>query len=691
MANKDNANLLNQMLKQGLAAPIFVLVILSMITIPLPPVVLDILFTSNIIISLLVLMICIYAKRPLDFSIFPTVILFATLLRLGLNVASTRVILIHGQNGAFAAGHVIESFGQFVIGGNYAVGLVVFLILVIINFIVITKGAERVSEVNARFTLDSLPGKQMAIDADLNSGFIDQETAGERRKELAIEAEFHGSMDGASKFVKGDAIAGIAILLINLLGGFSIGILQHNLSMSQALQYYITLSIGDGLAAQIPSLILSTATAVIITRVSHLDNLMGLLSEQMFSNPKVLGIVAVLMGCIGMIPGMPNAVFLTLASITGISAYMINKKANAAEALTQEPVIATPSQQTAEVTLHDIKQPKRIALEIGYRLINMITPEEKSELLQQLRGIRKELSQHLGFLIHPIQISDSADINPNEYNIKIKGTTIAEGEVMADLLLALDIGETKEKVHGIETKDPTFGLDAVWIRKDQETAAEKNGYNVVDSSTVVATHIRQTLIENADMILGYNDVHLLIEEMKLKYPKLIDEFLPKHLSVSDILRLLRNLLKEQVPIIDLLTICETLAEYAPGGMGVEELTQIVRKSLKHLIIENIIGKANAIEVFTLEPQLESILQQGTQQEQFSIEPNLAQKLYKNLMVHTQNRLSHGTYAIMLTSPKLRPHLANFILAHIKDLHILAYDEIPPNFNISVIEQVAAGN
>lgn len=689
MPKKNKENILNRLMREGLAAPIFVLIILSMITIPLPPIVLDIFFTSNIILSLIVLMICLYARRPLDFSIFPTVILFATLLRLGLNVASTRVILIHGQNGGFAAGHVIESFGKFVIGGNYAVGLVVFMILVIINFIVITKGAERVSEVNARFTLDSLPGKQMAIDADLNSGFIDQEKAGERRKELAIEAEFHGSMDGASKFVKGDAIAGIAILLINLIGGFAIGILQHNLSLQQALQYYITLSIGDGLAAQIPSLILSTATAVIITRVSHLDNLMGLVSEQMFSNTKVLAIVAGVMTCIGVIPGMPNGVFLTLAIITGSIAYFTHKNKAKGENLVEKQEVIKTKEKPAEVTIHDIKQPKTISLEIGYRLINLITPEESSELLQQLRGIRKELSKHLGFLVHPINITDNIDIEPNQYCIKLRGNTITQGVVMADLLLALDVEQTTQKISGINTTDPTFGLDAVWIRSDQQQQAESYGYNVVDSSTVVATHVRQTLLENADELLSYNDVYILIEEIKLQYPKLIDEFVPKHLNISDILRILRNLLKEQVPITNFLTICETLAEYSPSGMNNNDLTQVVRKSMSKSIVENIVGSAQSIEVFTLDPELESILQQGLSQQQFTIEPTLAQKIHQSLATHTQAQLAIGKIAVLLTSPLLRSHIANFMLNHIQDLHILSYDEIPPYFNISIKDQISA--
>lgn len=673
-------------LRQGAGAPVLVLVILAMITVPLPPPVLDVLFTFNIMLSILVLMICIYARRPLDFSIFPTVILFATLLRLGLNVASTRIILIHGSSGPSAAGHVIESFGQFVIGDNYVVGMVVFTVLVIINFIVITKGAERVSEVNARFTLDSLPGKQMAIDADLNAGFIDQHGAALRRREIAIESEFHGSMDGASKFVKGDAMAGIAILLVNLIGGFAIGVLQHNLSLSDALKFYTSLSIGDGLAAQIPSLILSTATAVIITRVNHSDNLIGLVSEQMFSNPKVLFIAAGVMTCIGVIPGMPNVVFLSLAFIAGSYAFLLHKKQMKKLKLEK----ATPNvkqQRKSEISAEDIKQPSTISLEIGYRLINLITPQEKSELLAQIRGIRKELSQSMGFLIQPLYIADNMEITPNQYMIKIRGNTVADGEVMADLLLALNVSGNLKKIPGISTKDPTFGIDAIWIRPNQKKEAEEAGYSVVDSSTVVATHLRQIIIDHANLLLGHNDVHILIEGMKQKFPRLVDEFYPKHLSLSDILRIFRNLLAEKVSLRNLTTICETLAEYAPKELNTFDLTQMVRKSLGGIILQNIIGSSKSVEVFTLEPELESILQQGLQQNHFTIEPKLAQKIYQSLHQKTKKQIANGDSAILLTSPRLRSHLANFILSHISDLHILSYDEIPANINISVKEQI----
>jgi flagellar biosynthesis protein FlhA len=686
-ANKKTSSVILELLKQGAGAPVFVLVILAMLTVPLPPAVLDVLFTFNIMLSLLVLMICIYARRPLDFSIFPTVILFATLLRLGLNVASTRVILIHGHSGPGSAGHVIESFGQFVIGGNYVVGMVVFTVLVIINFIVITKGAERVSEVNARFTLDSLPGKQMAIDADLNSGFIDQAGAALRRREIAIEAEFHGSMDGASKFVKGDAVAGIAILMVNLIGGFAIGILQHGLSLSDALKFYTSLSIGDGLAAQIPSLILATATAVIITRVNHSDNLLSLVSEQMFSNPKILFVASGVMTCIGVIPGMPNVVFLSLAAIAGGFAYSLRKKQLKKQKIDSTSTPGIKTQKKLDITADDIKQPNTISLEIGYRLINLITPQDKSELLAQIRGIRKELSQSMGFLIQPLYIADNMDIKPNQYQIKIKGNTVAEGEVMADLWLALNVNGSSTKIPGVETKDPAFGIDATWIRATQKQEAEDAGYSVVDSSTVVATHLRQTLIENAHMLLSHNDVYSLIETMKQKSPRLIDEFYPKHISLSEIMRIFKNLLAENVSLRNLTTICETMAEFAPKELSTSDLTQLIRKALGSAILQNIVGGSKTIEVFTLEPELESILQQGLQQNHFTIEPKLAQKIYQHLQEKTQNQVAQGEAAILLTSPRLRSHLASFILSHIKELHILSYDEIPANINISVKEQI----
>ena len=676
-------------LHKNLGIPILLLVILSMLTIPLPPVMLDVLFTFNIIMSLIVLMVCVHARRPLDFSIFPTVILISTLLRLGLNVASTRVILINGQQGPGAAGHVIESFGQFVIGGNYVVGVIVFAVLVIINFIVIIKGAERVSEVNARFTLDSLPGKQMAIDADLNAGFIDQNEAGERRQEIAAEAEFHGSMDGASKFIKGDAIAAIAILIVNLVGGFAIGMLQHGLSISEALRCYITLSLGDGLVAQIPSLMTSTATAVIITRVSRSYNLAHLVAEQMFSSPRVLGIVAVIIVCIGIIPGMPNTVFLLLAAITGSLAlhlYFSQKKAYIALKTTAENQVHKPQ---AEMNIHDIHPPKSIELEIGYRLINLVKDEEKSSLVVQVKGIRKTLSQHFGFLIPAIYLHDSMDLPANEYCIRIRGTAIASADVMADLLLALNGGDVTAEIPGIETHDPTFGMPAVWIRESQKEEAEEAGYSVVESSTVVATHLRQTLIENAGLLLGHRDVSTLVDELKLISSGLVDELVPKQITLSELLKILRNLLQEQVPVKDFVTICETLAEHAPAKLGTPLLTQQVRKALGNTIVQNIAGKASSLDVLTLEPELESILQQGLQQELFSIEPNLAEKIHNNLVNATQIQLEQGKPTLLLVSPTLRVHLAGLLLPHIKNLHVVAYDEIPGNYQISVIQQINA--
>ena len=684
------ATIVVRIAKQGLGVPIVLLILLSMLTVPLPPVMLDLLFTFNIVLSLTVLMVCIYARRPLDFSVFPTVILITTLLRLGLNVASTRVILIHGQEGPGAAGHVIESFGQFVIGDNYAVGLIVFIVLVIINFIVITKGAERVSEVNARFTLDSLPGKQMAIDADLNSGFIDQNEASLRRKEIAIEAEFHGSMDGASKFVKGDAIASIAILVVNLIGGLAVGILQHDLSLEQALQFYVTLSLGDGLVAQIPSIILSTATAIIITRVSHSDSLTGLVAEQMLADPKVLAIVAGIITCMGLIPGMPNVIFISIAAITAAFAFFIHKKQmNEEAAKIAESQTETSAHKNVDITLQDIQRPQAITLEIGYRLINLIRRQDECNLLNQIRGIRKELSQKLGFLIQTVHICDSMEIKPNQYCIKIRGTTTASGEIMADLLLALNTENNNNKLSGIPTKDPTFGLDAVWIRESQKNEAEKDGYSVVDSATVVATHLRQTLIESSNLLISHDDAHVLIEELKLKSPILVDEFYPKHLSLSDLLKIFRSLLSEQVSIKDITTICEALAEYSPKEQNTTELTQIVRKSLGRAILQSIVGDTRSIEVFTLEPQLESILLQGLQQDNFAIEPSLAQKIHFNLYQQVQEQIAQGNSAILLVSPLLRVHLSSFILPHVKELHILSYNEVPGNFDISIKQQITA--
>ena len=502
--------LMGDFARNGLGAPILVLVMLSMLVLPLPPIALDLLFTFNIALSLIVLLVVVYSHRPLDFAVFPSFILIATLLRLGLNVASTRVVLLEGHNGGDAAGKVIEAFGAFVIGGNYAVGLVVFSILIIINFVVVTKGAGRVSEVSARFTLDAMPGKQMAIDADLNAGVLTQDQAKERRAEISQEADFYGSMDGASKFVRGDAVAGILILLINIVGGLGVGTIQHGLPFSQAMEYYTLLTIGDGLVAQIPALLLSTATAIIVTKVNSSQDMGEQISFQVLNNTKALAITAGVIGLLGLIPGMPNFVFLTISGGIGYAAFHIYKKQLRAEAFVEpEPIVQAVSDEPKELTWDDVAPVDMIGLEVGYRLIPLVDKTQGGELMSRIKGVRKKLSQELGFLIPPVHIRDNLDLSPNMYRLTLMGVNIGEIEIHPDREMAINPGQVFGEVQGIATQDPAFGLDAIWIENNQKDQAQTYGYTVVDPGTVVATHLSQVIQTHAHELLGHEEVQQL--------------------------------------------------------------------------------------------------------------------------------------------------------------------------------------
>lgn len=683
-------------LKSGLGTPILILSLLGMITIPLPPLLLDIFFTFNIVFSLVVLMVTVYAKRVLDFAVFPTVILIATLFRLSLNIASTRVILLEGHNGGDAAGKVIEAFGAFVIGGNYAVGLIIFAILVIINFVVVTKGAGRVAEVSARFTLDSMPGKQMAIDADLNAGLITQEEAQERRKEITMEADFYGSMDGASKFVRGDAIAGIIILVINIVGGFAIGVGQHGLSFGEAVEIYTLLTIGDGLVAQIPALLLSTATAIIVTRVSSDKEDMGEQFEnQMFSSPQALGVTAGIVGAMGLIPGMPNFAFLSFAALAGMGAYLIHlnqQRKLAAENNLIEPDF-TEESKPAELDWDDVQNVDVLGLEVGYRLIPMVDQSQNGQLLERIRGVRRKVSQELGFLVSPVHIRDNLDLKPNQYRIMLMGVPSGEGEVMPDREMAINPGNVYGEVTGTPTKDPTFGLDAVWIDPADRDQAQALGYTVVDSSTVVATHVSQVIQDYAFELLGFDETQQLLDKLKATSPKLVDELIPDQLSLAVLVKVLQSLLEEKVSIRDMRTIVEAISEKVGQTRDPSQLIMHVRAALGRSIIQDIVGMNSELKVITLEPSLEQLLLQATQgapDGQLAIEPGLAERLHGTLKEESQKVEMDGQAPVLLVAPQIRAQLARLFKFSLPSLHILAYSEVPENRQISVVANVGNG-
>lgn len=680
---------------RGLGVPIAVLALLGMVTIPLPPVLLDLFFTFNIALSLVVLMVTLYAKRPLDFAIFPTIILLATLFRLALNIASTRVILLEGHQGGAAAGNVIEAFGEFVIGGNFAVGLVVFSILVIINFVVITKGAGRVAEVSARFTLDSMPGKQMAIDADLNAGLISQEEAQIRRHDITSEADFYGSMDGASKFVRGDAIAGIIILFINLIGGFAIGMGQHGLAFGEATEIYTILSLGDGLVAQIPALLLSTATAIIVTRVTGDKRDMGeQVQLQMFDNPRSLAMTAGIVGVFGIIPGMPNLAFLSFAAVAGGGAYLIYRRQQAAPEPDENLSESTPEDsKPPELSWDDVQELDVLGLEVGYRLIPMVDQSQNGQLLERVKGVRRKVSQELGFLVPPVHIRDNLDLKPNQYRIMLMGVTSGEGEVFPDKELAINPGQILGEVQGIKTTDPTFGLEAVWIDPNDRDQAQALGYTVVDASTVVATHISQLIQDYAFELLGHDETQKLLDKLKQVSPKLVDELIPDKLSLAVIVRVLQNLLLEKVSIRDMRTILETLTTRASMSQDPTDLTQFVRAALGRSIVQDILGKESELKVITLEPALEQLLLQATQgapEGQLAIEPGLAERLHGTLKEESQKIEMSGQSAVLLVAPQIRAQLARLFRYSLPTLHILAYSEVPENRQISVVANVGQG-
>ena len=674
-----------------LGIPALVLLIMAMFIVPLPPMLLDLLFTFNIITALIIVMITISMGRPMDFSAFPSVLLLATLLRLALNVASTRVVLVEGHNGTDAAGQVIESFGDFVISGNYFVGFIIFTILMIINFIVVTKGAGRVSEVIARFTLDAMPGKQMAIDADLNAGIINQDEARKRREEIGQEADFYGSMDGASKFVRGDAIAGLLILLINIIGGLIVGMVQHDLSFSDAGRIYVLLTIGDGLVAQIPSLFLSLATAIIVTRVTTNESMTDQAVTQL-ANPTALFISGAMIALIGLVPGMPRAVFLTLSiSTIGLGIFVHRQKVNSMDDEIKDEKQQKLSEDK-ELDWDDVEEVDVIGLEIGYGLIPLVNPETGGQLMPRVKGVRKKLTSELGYLIHPIRIRDALNIEPDSYNIILNGVVRGKGEVKVGKELAINPGGITEKIDGIPTKEPAFGLPAIWIDPNDRDNAKAIGYTVVDGATAVATHLNKILKDNSAELLSHNETQQILDRFKEKSPKLIEDLIPNKLSVSDITKVFKNLLKDSISLKDMRTILETLSDASAKTKDPDELTSIVRPKLGRLIVQELIDVNDTLPVMTLDPKLEQLLhnsQKDNNSLAITIEPKLAESIFNSIQTAVNKVEEEGNSAVLVVSPNLRLWLSKMMKNRVQDLVILSYTEIPDDQSIKVIYNIEA--
>ncbi|MDX9884925.1 flagellar biosynthesis protein FlhA [Thauera sp.] len=698
MAMNDTLNL-RQLLTPAnlrqLAAPVLIIVILSMMVLPLPVFLLDVFFTFNIAISVMVMLVAMYSKRPLDFSVFPTVLLMTTLLRLSLNVASTRVVLLEGHAGPDAAGKVIEAFGNFLVGGNTAVGLVVFVILTLINFVVITKGAGRIAEVSARFTLDAMPGKQMAIDADLNAGLIDEKEAKRRRKETAQESDFYGAMDGASKFVRGDAVAGIIILAINIIGGLFVGVMQHDMGVGEAAHTYTLLTIGDGLVAQIPSLIISVAAGLVVSRVGDEGDVGGMVINQVFSNPQVMVLTGAIIGVLGLIPGMPNLVFLLLAGTLGAMAWFRRKRIVEAEAAAAAPEVAAqaamPAQDNLEASWNDVSQVDVLGLEVGYRLIPMVDKGQDGELLKRIRGLRKKFAQEVGFLSAPVHIRDNLELKPNAYRIALKGVEVGGGEAYPGQFLAINPGRVSGPIAGRETTDPAFGLPAVWIDASMREQAHALGYTVVDASTVVATHLNHVILNHAAELLGRQETQALLDHVGKDSPKLVEDLVPKLLPIGTVQRVLQNLLEEGVNIRDMRSIIEGLAEHATRTQDPVQLTTRVREALGRAIMQGLFPGNAEVQVMALEPGLERILMQAMASggEGGAIEPGLADTLLRQTAQIAQRQEDIGLPPVLLVPSQLRMLLSRFLRRAVPALKVISNSEVPESRTIRVTAMVGA--
>jgi len=672
---------------KGMAGPILIILILGMMVLPLPAFMLDILFTFNIAISIMVLLVGVNSLKPLDFASFPAVLLLTTLLRLSLNVASARIVLLEGHTGPDAAGKVIEAFGHFLVGGNYAVGIVVFVILVVINFVVITKGAGRIAEVSARFTLDAMPGKQMAIDADLNAGLIGEDEARKRRLAVSQEADFFGSMDGASKFVRGDAVAGIFILVINILGGLVVGMVQHDLDFATAAKYYTLLTIGDGLVAQVPSLIISTAAGVIVSRVSTEQSIGQQLTLEVLSNPEVFGLTAFIIGLMGIIPGMPHVPFLFLAALLGAAAYRITsartKAAQEAAAVSNAPVTEAP--ESAEASWDDVTQVDVLGLEVGYRLIPLVDRNQDGELLRRIKGIRKKFAQEIGFLAPAIHIRDNLELRPSAYRIVLKGVEVGRGESFPGQFLAIDPGRVSGTLPGAVTRDPAFGLPAVWIESGLRDRAVSLGYTVVDAGTVVATHLNHVISQHASELLGRQEVQQLLDHLAKQFPKLVDELIPKLITLPVLQKVLQNLLAEGVHIRDMRSIVDTLTEHAGRTQNPSELTELVRGALGRAIVQQIFPGTADVQVIALDQHLQQLLTQavGNAPDTASIEPGLADTVLREAASAAARQEAQGVTPVLLVPASLRAMLYRFLRRTISNLSVLAHNEIPDQRTLKV--------
>ncbi len=675
-----------------LAGPILIIMILAMMVLPLPPFILDFLFTFNIAISIIVLMVSLYTRNALEFAVFPTILLITTLLRLSLNIASTRVVLLEGHTGPDAAGKVIEAFGHFLVGGNYAVGLVVFIILVVINFVVITKGAGRIAEVSARFTLDAMPGKQMAIDADLNAGLIGEDDARKRRAVISQEADFYGSMDGASKFVRGDAIAGILIMLITIVGGLVVGVLQHDMEMGAAAKNYTLLTIGDGLVGQIPALIISTAAGLVVSRVTTDEDLGEQVLSQLFNQPQVLVITASILGIMGLIPGMPNFVFLLIASILGAMAYWQGRTTKAQVTAPVAPEI--PAVEKTDASWDDVTPIDTLGLEVGYRLIPLVDKVQQGDLLKRINSIRRKFAQEIGFLPPVVHIRDNLELRPNAYRITLKGSVIGQGESYSGMYLAINPGRVTMQLPGTVTSDPAFGLPAVWIESTLREQAQMHGYTVVDASTVVTTHINHLIHIHAPELLGRQELQKLLDHLGTQFPKLIEDLVPKLLPLSTVQKVLHNLLEESVHIRDMRTIIDVLTEYAVHIQDANELTAVVRNALGRAIVEQYFPAGSELQVMSLHHELESILTQvmqtGSSQGSAGIEPGLADTLLKEARSAVQHQEKQGLPTVLLVPSAIRFLLSKFLRRALPQLSVLSHSEIPTSRKIK-ITSIIGGN
>ncbi|MEJ7687147.1 MAG: flagellar biosynthesis protein FlhA [Variovorax sp.] len=673
---------------KGLTGPILIVLILSMMVLPLPPFLLDLLFTFNIAISVMVLLVSMYTMKALDFAAFPAVLLFTTLLRLSLNVASTRVVLLNGHTGPDAAGKVIEAFGHFLVGGNFAVGVMVFIILVLINFMVITKGAGRIAEVGARFTLDAMPGKQMAIDADLNAGLIGEDVARKRRAEVAQEADFYGSMDGASKFVRGDAIAGLLILVINIIGGLVVGMLQHDLDFATAGTTYTLLAIGDGLVAQIPALIISTAAGVIVSRVTTDEDVGGQLTGQLFNNPQVLFLTAGIIGLMGMIPGMPNLAFLLIAGglvWLGRRLLVSKPKAAAAEqaaAAQAAAAAAAPAAESAEATWDDVALVDPLGMQVGYRLIPLVDQSQQGELLGRIKSIRKKIAQEVGFLVPVVHIRDNLEIAPNTYVISLKGVEIGRGEAFPNQWMAINPGQVTGTLPGAPTQDPAFGLPAVWIDGSQRQQAQIFGYTVVDACTVMATHLNHLIQTHSAELLGRQEVQQLLDQVAKTAPKLTEDLVPKVLTLSTLHKVLQNLLDEEVPIRDMRTILDVMAEHAPTVKDATELTTLTRLALGRAIVQQLFPGDSELQVIGLDGTLDGVLQQALTNNS-GIEPGLAASLLQQAQAAMARQEQMGLAPVLVVQHTLRVLLSRFLRRSLPQLKVLSHAEIPDSRNIKI--------